>query len=168
MLTSPLACANVHNLMTLYQTFKAVLKTLMSAAHLGWLSLWSDPMASNFFIKLAPYLAATGQSLINLDEDSVGADDVVGSVLLYGAEVIVSVNNGDADLPPFPDSIAGAIVGKVTGPARTAIIIASGPLTIAEFQLAGTHPKASKALHYANQVLTAISAGKPVPAAPVF
>lgn len=125
-------------------------------------------MANNFFVKLAPYLAATGQSLVNLDEDSVGADDVVGNILVYAGNVIVSVNNGDADLPPFPEAIAGVIVGKVTGPARTAIIIASGPLTIAEFQLAASNPKASKALHYVNQVLTAISAGKPVPTAPAF
>lgn len=125
-------------------------------------------MPSNFFVKLAPYLAATGQSLVNLDENQTGPDDVAGVVIGYAAEVIISVNNGDSDLPPFPDIIVGAVVGKISGPARTAIIVATPLLTIAEFQLAASHPKASKALHYTVQVLTAISAGKPVPAAPSF
>lgn len=125
-------------------------------------------MPSNFFLKLAPYLAATGQSLINLDENQTGPDDVAGTVIGYAAEVIVSVNNGDADLPAFPDVIVGAVAGKISGPARTAIIIATPLLTIAEFQLAVSHPKASKALHYVVQVLNALSANKAVPAAPSF
>jgi len=124
-------------------------------------------MSVQFFTKLAPYLAGTGSTLINLDEDEIGTDDVAGNLLIYAADVIQSVSD-DVDLPALPDIISQVIAGKLSGPARTAVILASGPLSIAQFQLAATHPKASKALKYVAQVLNAISAGKPVPPAPSF
>lgn len=124
-------------------------------------------MPSNFFLKLAPYLAGTGASLVNLDENEVGNDDLVGQLLIFAAEVISSVST-DGDIPPLPAILSESVAGKITGPARTAIILTSAPLAIAQFQLALSHPRASKALKYVGQVLSALSAGRPVPAAPSF
>lgn len=124
-------------------------------------------MSVQFFNKLAPYLAGTGNTLVNLDENEIGADDVAGHLLIYAADVIASVSNNE-DLPALPDIVSQSIGGKLSGPARTAIILASGPISIAQFQLAASHPKASKALKYVAQVLNAIAAGKPVPTAPSF
>lgn len=124
-------------------------------------------MSTQFFTKLAPYLAGTGASLINLDENETGTDDLVGQLLLYSADVITAITSNE-DLPSLPTILSESVAGKISGPARTAIILTSAPLAIAEFQLAASHPRASKALKYVRQVLTAISAGKPVPPAPSF
>lgn len=124
-------------------------------------------MSVKFFSKLAPYLAGTGSTLVNLDENEIGTDDVAGQLLIYAADVISSVSNNE-DLPALPDIISQGIAGKLSGSARLAVILASGPLSIAQFQLAATHPRAAKALKYVVQVLNAIAAGKPVPPAPSF
>lgn len=123
-------------------------------------------MSANFFEKLAPYLAGTGASLVNLDENGTGPDDVAGEILLYAAQVVLAVTSGATELPPLPPILSDSVAGKISGPARTAIIVATGPLTVAEFQLAASKPRFAKALGYVRQVLTALAAGKPVPAAP--
>jgi hypothetical protein len=151
--------------MTLAATIKILFASFTNTVRLSWTLLWSPTMSVQFFTKLAPYLAGTGATLINLDENEIGTDDVAGQLLIYAADVISSVSN-DEDLPALPDVLSQVIAGKLSGPARTAIILASGPLSIAQFQLAATHPRASKALRYVAQVLNAIAAGKPVPPAP--
>jgi len=153
--------------MTIYQTIIAFGRALSTLTTLAWQSLWSEPMPSNFFVKLAPYLAGTGASLINLDENESGTDDLVGQLLIFAADVIESVTT-DGDIPPLPEILSSSVAGKITGPARTAIILTSAPIAIAQFQLAATHPKASKALKYTGQVLAALSAGRTVPTAPSF
>lgn len=130
------------------------------------LTFWRLSMANNFFVSLAPYLAGTGASLLSLDEDETGPDDVVGNVLLYAAEVIGVVDSGGEELPPLPEILVSGIGGKINGATRTAIILVSGPLAIAQFQLAASKPKLAKALGYVRQVLQAIAANKPVPAVP--
>lgn len=124
-------------------------------------------MATKFFDTLQPYLAGLGGPLVVIDDNDTGTDDIVGNLLLFSADVIGAVRANE-DLPPFPDVIAGVVAGKINGATRTAIILASAALGVAEIQLSVTHPKASKALKYVNQVLRAISSGKPVPAAPSF
>jgi len=124
-------------------------------------------MPSNFFDKLQPYLAGLGGPLTVIDENETGADDIVGNLLLFSADVIGTVRNNE-DLPPFPDAVVGVIASKINNATRTAILLASAALGVAEIQLSVTNPKASKALKYVNQALRAISAGKPVPTAPSF
>ncbi len=124
-------------------------------------------MATKFFDTLQPYLAGLGGPLVVIDDNDTGTDDIVGNLLLFSADVIGAVRANE-DLPPFPDVIAGVVAGKINGATRTAIILASAALGVAEIQLSVTHPKASKALKYVNQVLRAISSGKPVPVAPSF
>lgn len=124
-------------------------------------------MPSNFFDKLAPWLAGIGASLTALDDNTTGPDDLVGELLIYGAGVALSVNTG-AELPPLPEIVSAGIAGKISGAARSSIVLASGVLMVAEFQLAATHPRQSKAFHYIGQVLAALVAGRTVPAAPSF
>lgn len=123
-------------------------------------------MANNFFTTLAPYLAGVGVSLLTLDENETGPDDVAGSVLLYAAEVIGAVEAGGEELPPLPPILADGIGGKINGATRTAIILVSGPLAIAQFQLAASKPRLAKALGYVRQVLQAIAANRQVPQPP--
>ena len=123
---------------------------------------------SNFFTKLAPYLAGTGATLINLDENEIGPDDLAGQIILYAAEVIALVESGGEELPPLPAILSEQVQGKLSGAARTTIIVITGPLTVARFQLAATKPRLSKALGYVSQVLTALAANKPVPIAPLL
>jgi hypothetical protein len=153
--------------MTLIQTIRSIFGAIINLVHLGWLNLWSEPMAAKFFDTLQPYLAGLGGPLIVIDDNDTGTDDIVGHLLLFSADVIGAVRANE-DLPPFPDVITGTVGGKINGATRTAIILASAALGVAEIQLSLTNPKASKALKYVNQVLRAISAGKPVPAAPAF
>lgn len=123
-------------------------------------------MANNFFVKLAPYFAGTGASLVNLDENESGPDDVVGHLLIYAAEVIGQVETGGDQLPPLPDILLTPLTGKITGATRTAIVLVSGPLMIAQFQLAASKPRLAKGLGYVSQVLQALAANRPVPTAP--
>lgn len=123
-------------------------------------------MATNFFAKLAPYLAGTGATLINLDENESGPDDIAGQIILYAAEVISLVEGGSEDLPPLPDILRDSIAGRISGAARTTIIVITGPLTVARFQLMATKPRLARALGYVSQVLAALSANRPLPPAP--
>lgn len=122
-------------------------------------------MASKFFSTLQPYLAGLGGPLIVADENDTGADDIVGHLLLFAADVISSVQT-DSDLPPLPEIIVGQVAGRINAATRTTIILGSAALGVAQIQLSASHLKAAKALKYVNQVLIAISAGKPVPPAP--
>lgn len=112
----------------------------------------------NFFTRLAPYLGAAGNELMNLDEDTTGADDFAGNLLVYVAEVIAAIADG-ADLPDFPDALKQGTSEKITGAARVSLRIASSALTIAQFQVSG---KAAQILKYANQALRNLLAGKAV------
>ncbi len=123
-------------------------------------------MADNFFVKLGPYLAGVGAPLLTLDENETGADDIVGHVLLYSADVIATVDAGGEELPPLPEILVSGISGKINGATRTAIILVSGPLAIAQFQLASSKPRLAKALGYVRQVLQAVAANRQVPQPP--
>lgn len=112
----------------------------------------------NFFTRLAPYLGAAGNELLNLDEDTSGADDFAGNLLVYVAEVIAAIADG-ADLPDFPDALKQGTTEKITGAARVTLRIASSALTTAQFQVSG---RASHVLKYVNQALRNLLAGKPV------
>lgn len=113
---------------------------------------------------LAPYLGATGTALVNLDENTTGADDFGGELLLYAAEVIAAVSVGE-DIPPFPDALKHGISEKISGVARVSLIVANSILTVAQFQVSGT---AAKALKYINQAIRQLLAGQPVPAPPTI
>lgn len=112
--------------------------------------------------QLAPYLGATGTTLVNLDENKSGADDFAGELLIYAADVISAVS-GKGDLPPFPDVIANGVTEKITGVARVSLIVAISVLSIAQFQVTG---KAAQVLKYVNQSLRLLLAGQPVLTAP--
>lgn len=114
------------------------------------------------FLAVAPYLAATGNALVNLDEDVKGADDVAGTLLIYGADVILAIA-GSEPLPALPEILAKGTTEKITGAARVSLIVASSVLGIARFQVTG---KAAVILRYVDESLRLLLAGKPVPPAP--
>ena len=109
---------------------------------------------------IAPYLGATGQALLDLDEGKDGADDFAGALLVYAAEVIVSILE-DSDLPKFPAALNAGTSDKIRGAFRATLIVANSLLTIARFQ---THGDAAKALRYVSLAISMLLANKPVPA----
>lgn len=118
-------------------------------------------MAFNL-LTLAPYLGASGNALVNLDENTTGADDFSGELLIYAGDVIASVA-ADEDLPLFPDTLKKGVTDKITGAARVTLTVASSVLPIAQFQVTG---KARAALKYINQVIRLLLAGQPIPTPP--
>jgi hypothetical protein len=120
---------------------------------------------SPFLQKLAAYVFGIGSSLVNLDPNDVGADDVAGQILIYSGEVIISVTSGP-DLPPLPEILAKPVEGKISGFTRDALIVATGALGIAQIQFSITKPKLALALKYVNQVISALLSSRPVPKAP--
>ena len=110
----------------------------------------------------ASYLAATGQALIDLDEDRQGWEDFVGALLVYAGEVIIAVLAGE-DLPPLPDILRNGATEKITGAFRATLIVINATLTVARFQFAG---KAGAALRYVSQAISQLLAGAPVPTPP--
>ena len=113
-------------------------------------------------ISFAGYLGATGQSLIDLDENKVGWEDFTGSLLVYSAEVITAVKGG-ADLPELPDLLRQGTTEKITGAFRATLQVANGVLAFARFQVGG---KAAIALKYVNQAISQLLAGQAVPTPP--
>lgn len=113
-------------------------------------------------MSIAPYLAATGDALLNLDENTSGADDFAGALLVYVGATLAAVAN-DEELPEFPDELKGGISDRITGAARVSLILASSILSIAQFQVSG---KAGKAIKYAVQAIRQLLAGKAVPIPP--
>lgn len=111
---------------------------------------------------LAPYFGATGQALIDLDEDKTGAEDFAGALLVYAAEVIGSVSSGE-DLPPLPDALRHGTTEKIKGGFRASLIVANSVLTVARFQFRG---KAATALKYITQAISQLLAGQVVPTPP--
>jgi hypothetical protein len=114
------------------------------------------------FQAIAPYLGATGQALIDLDENKTGAEDFAGALLVYAAEVIGAVGDG-SDLPEFPDILKAGTTEKIKGGFRASLIVANSVLAVARFQVGG---KAGQLLRYVNQAISQLLAGQPVPAAP--
>lgn len=115
-------------------------------------------MALNL-VSVAPYLGATGDALVNLDENTSGADDFAGQLLMYLADVITAVTTG-AELPPFPEALSNGVSGRITGVSRAPLIVASSILTIAQFQVSG---RAGMILKYASQAVRLLLSGQPVP-----
>lgn len=107
-----------------------------------------------------PYLGATGQALIDLDENKSGADDFAGALLVYAADVISAVL-ADDELPELPDVLKTGVADKITGVSRAVLIVANSALTIARFQVSG---RAAKALKYVSEAVSQLLAGQPVPA----
>lgn len=112
------------------------------------------------FQSLAPYLGATGTALLNLDENTTGADDFAGELLLYAADVIAAVD-GDGDIPEFPEILKKGVSDKISGVARVSLIVSSSILTVAQFQVTGA---AAKALKYVNQAIRNLLSGTAVAA----
>lgn len=114
------------------------------------------------FLSVAPYLAATGNALSNLDENTSGADDLAGTLLQYAADVILVIAHGE-DLPQLPEILAKGTTEKITGATRVSLIVASSVLGIARFQVVG---KAQAILRYVDESLKLLLAGNPVAPAP--
>lgn len=109
---------------------------------------------------IAPYLGATGQALVDLDEDKNGAEDFAGALLVYAAEVIGAVSS-DSDLPEFPEVLKRGTTEKIGGAFRATLIVANSILGFARFQVPG---KAALILKYASQAISQLLARQPVPA----
>lgn len=107
---------------------------------------------------VAGYLGATGNALITLDDNDQGWEDFVGTLLVYVAEVLISVSTG-GDLPEFPEVLKKGTTDRISGAFRATLIVANSVLGFARFQVSG---KAAVALKYANQVLTQLISGQPV------
>lgn len=106
----------------------------------------------------AGYLGATGSALITLDDNDLGWEDFVGTLLVYVADVLMSVSTG-GDLPEFPEVLKKGTTDRIGGAFRATLIVANSVLGFARFQVSG---KAAVALKYANQVLTQLISGQPV------
>jgi hypothetical protein len=104
-------------------------------------------------------LAATGQALIDLDEDKEESDDFIGELLIYAADVIFAVT-ADDDLPPFPAALAKGTSGKITGVLKSTLQVISPLLTFVRFQVADK--KAAAALKYVSQVISNLLANQPI------
>jgi hypothetical protein len=111
---------------------------------------------------IAPYLSGVGFTLISIDENETGADDIAGQLLLYGGEVINSII-ADVDLPPLPEGLVGMVAGKVSNTARGILMAAGTTLTILQGQVMASKPKLSTALRYISQGIQALLAGRPIP-----
>ncbi len=111
---------------------------------------------------IGPYLGVAGNELVNLDENTSGADDFAGQLLLYAADVIASIDDG-SDLPAFPDALKTNVTDKITGASKVALRIASSALTLAQFQVSG---KAGTALRYIAQAVRNLISGTPLPTPP--
>ena len=119
---------------------------------------------ADIFSSIAPYLGATGTTLISLDENKTGADDFAGELLIYAAEVLAAVA-AEEEIPPIPEIIRAGTTDKISGIARVSLIVANSMLTVAQFQVAGN---AAKVLRYVNMAIRNLLAGIPVPAAPTI
>lgn len=115
----------------------------------------------NFFLKFAPYLAGVGNTLVNLDVNNTGGDDIAGGWLLFGADVIEAISNGE-DVPTIPDELKLPVT--ISGIALGVLGTVAAVLTVARFQLSG---KPAIALKYIVQGINAIIGGKTVPPAPI-
>ncbi len=111
-----------------------------------------------------PAAAQTPTQALAQQWDTICATAVNGTELFVRCDETASSSDPNANLT----AAAGKRLEEIPGQARTAIVLTSGVLMVAEFQLATSHPKASKALHYVGQVLAALVAGKPVPVAPTL
>jgi hypothetical protein len=107
---------------------------------------------------IAPYLGATGQALMDLDENTNGAEDFAGVLLVYSAEVIGAVAN-DEDLPEFPEILKQGTSEKITGAFRATLIVANSILSFARFQVSG---RAAAILKYASQAISQLLARQAV------
>lgn len=107
---------------------------------------------------IAPYLGATGQALLDLDEGKEGADDFAGALLVYAADVI-NADLADDELPEIPEILKAGTQAKIKGAFRASLIVANSVLTIARFQTSG---QTAKVLKYVSQTLSQLLAGKAV------
>jgi hypothetical protein len=114
------------------------------------------------FEDIAPFLGVTGQSLVDLDENKEGADDFIGALLIYVADVGTAIKAG-SDLPPLPDVIANGTKDKISGVLKGTLRAINPIIMYASFRVPG---KAAIVLRYVNQAISLLIAGQPVPAAP--
>jgi hypothetical protein len=110
------------------------------------------------FQSIFPYLGITGQTLIDLDANKTGADDLAGELLVYAAEVGAAIEE-NGDLPEFPETLKKGTTEKISGVALASLKVANALLAFVRFQVSG---KAGLALKYVNQALTQLLAGQPV------
>ncbi len=114
-----------------------------------------------------PYLSGVGFTLSSLDADDVGAEDIAGQFMLYAGEAFAAVSM-DLELPPLPESIAGVAAGKLGGVGRGVLFTAGTVLTILQLQVMASKPKLAKVLRYISQGISAILAGRTLPAPPTI
>lgn len=110
---------------------------------------------------VAGYLNVLGSSLQSVDENTTGADDKAGRFLVFGGDIITSIQEGD-DLPAFPEDLV-SISGKLTPAARIWLTMAIAGIAQTENKTRG---KARTALRYIKQGLLALSAGRQLPPIP--
>lgn len=109
-------------------------------------------------------LAATGQGIEQIDENTTGADDFAGQLIVFASEVIQAVHDNE-DIPPFPPLLQQGTTEKISGNLRVALQIVLSPL---QFVSAFLPTKARKIIKYVVQALQALLAGQPVPTAPTI
>jgi hypothetical protein len=115
---------------------------------------------------IVPYLSGVGFTLSSLDADDTGAEDIAGQFMLYAGEAFAAVSM-EMELPPLPETISGVAVGKLGGVGRGVLFTTGTVLTILQFQVMASKPKLGKVLRYISQGISAILAGRALPAAPV-
>lgn len=103
-------------------------------------------------------LGVTGQTLIDLDVNKTGADDLAGELLVYAAEVGAAVTAG-VDLPEFPEILKKGTTEKISGVTLVSLKVANSLLAFVRFTVPG---KAGQILKYINQGITQLIAGQPI------
>lgn len=113
-------------------------------------------------LTLAAVFSASGNKLINLDENTSGGDDFAGELLLFTGDAIQAIHEGE-DLPALPEAILNGTSAKITGIARVSLDMVS---TLLPFIQMSTGPKYRAALRYLSQAINQLLAGKTVPPVP--
>lgn len=119
---------------------------------------------ANVFSAIAPYILAAGNQLVVFDENSEGADDFAGELLiLVGESGIAIQNGGDIELTELPEVLRKGTTDRLSVKAKFTLGLVATFLSIGQTQVAfGSN--IYKLLKYATQSIRLLLNNKAVPA----
>ena len=121
----------------------------------------------NIFTKIAPFILAAGNELVNFDEDSLGGDDFAGELLIFIGESGLAIEAGGDISPELPEILQKGTTDKLSKKAKFILRLTSTFVSIGQTQVPATS-NFYKLLKYAGQAIRALIADQPVPPAPSF
>lgn len=117
----------------------------------------------SLFSRISPFLAISGNELVNFDEDSEGGDDFAGQLLLYVSEAGSLIEQGE-ELPELPEILQKGTKERISGKARLVLRISSSFLTLISYTQFPAGSKEFKAFKYIGDAVRLLIANKDVPA----